>query len=126
MRNFFLKTDRIGFSKWHSGDQEIAELLWGDSEVTKFICASGVFTQEDIINRLNTEIANDEKYQIQYWPIFELATDELIGCCGLRPHGIKVLQKLGFVYVSDEFYEPTGLYHPSYELINTTVQKGNI
>ena len=169
MRNFFLKTDRIGFSKWHSGDQEIAELLWGDSEVTKFICASGVFTQEDIINRLNTEIANDEKYQIQYWPIFELATDELIGCCGLRPHGIneyeigfhlrkkywrqgyaveaakavinygfevlkadklfaghnpnnkasqKVLQKLGFAYIGDEFYEPTGLYHPSYELIN--------
>ena len=85
MRNFFLKTDRIGFSKWNCDDQELAELLWVDSEVTKFICASGVFTQEDIINRLNTEIANDEKYQIQYWPIFELATDELIGCCGLRP-----------------------------------------
>lgn len=30
----------------------------------------------------------------------------------------KVLQKLGFVYIGDEFYEPTGLYHPSYELIN--------
>lgn len=28
----------------------------------------------------------------------------------------KVLQKLGFIYIRDEFYEPTGLYHPSYKL----------
>ena len=28
----------------------------------------------------------------------------------------KVLLKLGFRYIGDEFYEPTGLYHPSYEL----------
>ena len=28
----------------------------------------------------------------------------------------KVLRKLGFRYIGDEFYEPTGLYHPSYEL----------
>lgn len=27
----------------------------------------------------------------------------------------KVLGKLGFQYTGDEFYEPTGLYHPSYE-----------
>jgi RimJ/RimL family protein N-acetyltransferase len=26
----------------------------------------------------------------------------------------KVLKKLGFHYVRDEFYPPTGLYHPSY------------
>jgi RimJ/RimL family protein N-acetyltransferase len=27
-----------------------------------------------------------------------------------------VLGKLGFRYIRDEFYAPTGLYHPSYEL----------
>ena len=104
---------------------------------------------------------------MQYWPIFELSTGELIGCCGLRPYGeamyeigfhlrpefwrkgfaveaanvaidyafrelhaeglfaghnpkniasSKVLAKLNFQYVRDEFYAPTGLYHPSYEL----------
>ncbi|MCC3867997.1 GNAT family N-acetyltransferase [Terrisporobacter mayombei] len=167
MREFFLKTDRIGFSKWDCRDQELARLLWGDSEVTKYICASGIFSQKDIINRLNIEISNLEKYQVQYWPIFELDTNELIGCCGLRPRSSneyeigfhlrkkywnqgyateaaravinfafnilkaenlfaghnpnnkgsqKVLQKLGFIYIRDEFYEPTGLYHPSYKL----------
>ena len=30
----------------------------------------------------------------------------------------KVLHKLGFHYIGDEFYEPTGLNHPSYELIS--------
>jgi len=29
----------------------------------------------------------------------------------------KVLERLGFNYIGDEFYEPTGLYHPSYKYI---------
>lgn len=40
---------------------------------------------------------------------------------GHNPNNIasrKVLNKLGFTYVRDEFYEPTGLFHPSYELEN--------
>ena len=167
-RKFFLNTDRIGFSKWAQDDIELARLLWGNPEVTKYICASGVFSDDDIIRRLNTEIQNESVYQVQYWPIFELTTNALIGCCGLRPRkakeyeiGIhlcpeywgrgyaeesanavieyafcvlnakklfaghnpdnsksrKLLAKLGFTYIGDEYYEPTGLYHPSYELV---------
>ena len=40
---------------------------------------------------------------------------------GHNPNNIaskKLLKKLGFVYIKDEFYPPTGLYHPSYELKN--------
>jgi len=85
-RKFFLKTDRIGFSKWLQNDIELAKLLWGNPAVTKYICASGVFNIDDIENRLSTEILNDSVYRVQYWPIFELATNDLIGCCGLRPH----------------------------------------
>lgn len=32
----------------------------------------------------------------------------------------KTLSKLGFVYTHDEFYKPTGLYHPSYCLNGAT------
>lgn len=32
----------------------------------------------------------------------------------------KKLNKLGFHYIGDEFYEPTGLYHPSYELTSNS------
>lgn len=166
-REFFLKTSRIGFSKWIISDTDLAKLLWGNPEVTKYICANGTFSMDEIANRLDTEILNESLYQVQYWPIFELTTNELIGCCGLRPHKAdeyeigfhlrpefwgqgyaeesanavityaftvlkakklfaghnpgngksrKLLNKLGFRYIGDEFYEPTGLYHPSYEL----------
>lgn len=174
-REFFLKTNRIGFSRWTPDDLKLAELLWGDSEVTRYICASGIFSGDDIVNRIHTEILNEMKYHVQYWPIFELSTDALIGCCGLRPrktdeyeigfhlrpqfwgqgyaseaakavieysfqtlkakklfaghnpHNLrsrKLLGRLGFHYIGDEFYEPTGLYHPSYELLRMKNRKG--
>lgn len=169
MREYFIKTDQIGFSKWNVSDFDLAAQLWGDQEVTQFISATGMFTNQDIIDRLNTEIHNDKVFHIQYWPIFELAADELIGCCGIRPfktdpHSYelgfhlrkkywgrgyaseaaraainysfdvlkadklyaghhpqnkaseKLLMRLGFQYIGLNFYEPTGLYHPSYEL----------
>lgn len=173
MKKYFLRTKRIGFSKWNESDYDLAVKLWGEKEVTHFICASGKFTEEDIRNRLNLEIRNEAEYGVQYWPIFNLGTGDIIGCCGLRPYpseageksyeigahlrkeywrqgyafeaadavitycftflnaykifaghhpentGSKgLLNKLNFKYVGDEFYEPTGLYHPSYELVN--------
>lgn len=85
MREWFMKTERIGFSKWNDTDLALAIQLWGDSEVTHFIGASGKFTEQEIIERLKTEIQNEKLFYIQYWPIFELSTEEFIGCCGLRP-----------------------------------------
>lgn len=151
-------------------DMDLASLLWGEKEVTKYICASGVFSQDDIKNRLSFEINNMEKTNVQYWPIFDISDGELIGCCGLRPYknekgtyeigchlrskywrqgyafeGVKkvidyafnelkatrifaghhpdnngsrmLLRKFDFIYIGDEYYGPTGLYHPSYEMI---------
>nr|WP_314466158.1 GNAT family N-acetyltransferase [uncultured Clostridium sp.] len=171
MRNYFIKTTRIGFSNWSNADLDLAYQLWGENVVTRYICSTGKFTHEDITNRLNTEIRNYELYHIQYWPIFELSTEELIGCCGVRPYksethsyelgfhlrekywgqgyaseaakaaieysfhilkakklyaghhpqnkaSEKLLLKLGFQSIGREFYTPTGLYHPSYELVN--------
>lgn len=173
-RDFFLTTSRIGFSEWKKSDIKLAEILWGDPDVTKFICASGQFSAEEIASRLDKEIENHITFRVQYWPIFELTSNELIGCCGLRPYkeekyeigfhlrpkfwrqgyateaaqavinyafsiltapglfaghnpnntaSSKVLLKLGFQYMGDEFYEPTGLYHPSYELNNGALLK---
>lgn len=166
-RLYFMKTLRIGFSNWEEDDVELARSLWGDPQVTRYICASGKMSEEEITHRLKLEMTNQMKYHVQYWPIFTLDSHELIGCCGLRPYkdyqyemGIhlrprfwnkgyaleackavidyafnylhaeslfaghhpknkasqKLLIKLGFQYVRDEFYKPTGLYHPSYKL----------
>lgn len=167
MKDYFLKTERLGFSIWNESDMPDALELWGDPEVTKFITAEGRMSDEQVKNRLNKEIDNYNKYNIQYFPIYMKETNENVGCCGLRPYdpeknilemGIhlkrkywrsglaqeackaiigfafknmkaaaiftghnpkntasaKLLKKLGFKYTHDEFYEPTGLKHPSY------------
>ena len=169
MREYFIKTQRLGFSTWNNGDFELANQLWGDPEVTRFICAAGRFTPQEITERLLLEVHNGEQYGVQYWPIFALDTNAFLGCCGLRPfqgeanayelgfhlcrqhwgmgyafegataamqYGFetirasklyaghhpantaseKLLTKLGFHSIGTKFYEPTGLYHPSYEL----------
>lgn len=60
-----------------------------------YIC--GIFTDEQIKNRLETEIENYKKYKVQYFPIFSLETDDLIGCCGLRPYkNTENVYELGF------------------------------
>jgi RimJ/RimL family protein N-acetyltransferase len=95
MRNFFMKSERLGFSVWEPADIELARLLWGDPAVSKYICAAGVFTPTEIEKRLSTEIANGNTVHMQYWPIFLTATGDLVGCCGLRPKGEDGLE-LGF------------------------------
>ena len=62
--------------------------LWGDLEVTKFIDARGKLTREDVKQLLSKEIECDKQFNVQYWPIFLLNTNEHIGCCGLRPYDL--------------------------------------
>ncbi len=38
-REFFMETERIGFSKWQEDDLTLAETLWGNQQVTQYICA---------------------------------------------------------------------------------------
>ena len=46
MRDYFMKTERIGFSVWTGSDIDLAKRLWGNPEVTKYICAAGRFTEK--------------------------------------------------------------------------------
>lgn len=172
MRTFFMNTERISFSEWTENDIGLARTLWGDEDVTRFICASGLFSEQDIHARLNREIKNYQQYGMQYWPIFNKEDGDFIGCCGLRPYDLenriyeigfhlrskywgvglgseaanavinyafhslnasdlfaghnpnnvnskKILERLGFHYINDEFYELTGLYHPSYRYVTS-------
>jgi RimJ/RimL family protein N-acetyltransferase len=84
IEKYFLRTERLGFRWWNEGDLGLAQGLWGDLEVTRFF--GGPFTDEEIEERLETEIERRETHGFQYWPIFMLANDEHVGCCGLRPY----------------------------------------
>ena len=168
-RECFLETERVCFSLWKADDLPLAVLLWSDPQVARRITASGIFTAEQIRDRLALEIHNGKEYGVQYWPVFEKKTGELIGAAGLRPLGSdfeigfhlrpqfwhqgfgyeaaeaviryafdsigaqrlyaghhpqngpsrRLIQKLGFKYIGDRYYPPTGLYHPAYMLEKT-------
>ena len=87
MRNYFLKTERIGFAVWTGEDTILAERLWGDPEVTRYIVSGGRMNPAGVHCRLEKEMECQNAHGIQYWPIFSLETDEFMGCCGLHPHG---------------------------------------
>jgi [ribosomal protein S5]-alanine N-acetyltransferase len=81
---YFLRTPHLGFRTWIEADLDLALGLWGDAEVTHLI--GGPFSVERVQRRLAQEIANQTAYGLQYWPVFLLAQDAHVGCCGLRPY----------------------------------------
>ncbi len=92
---YFLRSKRLGFRQWSPADMELAIGLWGDADVTKLI--GGPFSDAQVRERLNTEIARQQEYGVQYWPIFLLTTSEHVGCCGLRPYDLsQPIYEIGF------------------------------
>lgn len=90
-REFFMTTKRCGFSRWEAEDIKLAELLWG------YAVEAARAVIDDAFSVLN-------------------ADGLFAGHNPKNTASAKVLGKLGFEYIGGEFYEPTGLYHPSYEL----------
>jgi [ribosomal protein S5]-alanine N-acetyltransferase len=79
-----LDTDRLWLRTWDAvTDLDCACSLWGDQAVMTFL--GGILSREKIEEKLKFETACQEKFGVQYWPIFEKQTDEFVGCCGLRP-----------------------------------------
>jgi ribosomal-protein-alanine N-acetyltransferase len=92
---YFLKSVRLGFRRWTKEDLPLARELWGDIEVTRFF--GGPFSEEEVRERLEREIARMSAHQFQYWPIHLLADNNYVGCCGLRPYRLQdEIHELGF------------------------------
>lgn len=92
---WFLRTDRLGFRTWSLADLDLAQELWGDPAVTRWI--GGPFSPAGVEERLRLEIATQASGGIQYWPVFLLASGEHVGCCGLRPYDAEnAILELGF------------------------------
>ena len=95
MSSYFLRSSRLGFREWAESDFDLANALWGDPEVTRLI--GGPFSKEQVRQRLAREIETQNAHGIQYWPIFLLASDVHVGCCGLRPYRLdRGICELGF------------------------------
>lgn len=47
-REYFLTTERLGFSWWTGEDLELANGLWEDPQVCRYICAAGQFSDDEV------------------------------------------------------------------------------
>lgn len=96
-RYTFMDTARLVFSNWSETDTTFAQELWGNPNVTRFISATGSFSEEEVNERLNLEISKQSKFNMQYWPVFQKSDGAFVGCCGLRIYDAeKKILELGF------------------------------
>lgn len=110
MRKYFLETERTSFSTWKLSDINLAKSLWGDKNVTAFLSITGIFSEKEIIDRLDLEINNYNFFNIQYFPVFESKTNKFIGCCGLKPYNLKEnIYEIGFHLMKDYWGKGFGI-----------------
>lgn len=122
MKEYFLTTDRLGFSVWDKKDVELALSLWSEADVTRFISATGKFSKLQIKKRLAKEIESDNKFGIQYWPIFEKDTAEFVGCCGIHPYkSTNGVYELGF-HIKSKFWGKGYATEAAAAIINYTFE----
>lgn len=162
--------NRIIYKLWQDVPKKYAYQLWQNPEVAKYIHKNGMFSDDEVEDRVFVENQQFDEHGVQYFPIFinEDADEVFIGVAGLRPtteNGVfefcihllpefwhqgfaseagqhilnwgfndlgaqeiraghnpnnhaskKMLTRLGFNYVFDQYYAPTGLNHPTYSI----------
>ncbi len=124
--NYFLKTERLGFSEWKNELYSFALELWENPLVSKLIVTNGIFSEEEIKKRLETEILNNILYNVQYYPIFLLDKNIFVGCCGLRPYDIgECIYELGF-YLKPDYWGKGYAYEAAKKIMSYAIDKINI
>ncbi len=81
---FFLESARLQFRHWIENDLPLALGLWGDAEVAQYL--GGVLNEEQCLAKLRVEMDRQERFGVQYWPVFLRETGEFVGASGLRPY----------------------------------------
>lgn len=84
---YFLTTPRLGFRCWAASDLPLANSLWGDPAVSRFI--GGPFSEIEVKERFSRELSSMSTHEVQYWPLFIVATGDHVGCGGLRPYRLE-------------------------------------
>src|SRR5579872_6689940 len=98
--DYFLRSNRLGFRRWTVDDLPLALGLWGDPAVSAWL--SSPMSPAEIRARLEREVRQGAELGVQYWPVFLLATEEHVGCAGLRPKAENLLE-LGY-YLKPAFW----------------------
>ena len=85
MRQYRLRSPRLGVGIWTRADLDLALGLWGDPAVARYM--GGPFSREQVASRLELEVDRYERHGLQYWPLFLHDSGAHVGCCGVAPRG---------------------------------------
>lgn len=96
------QSNRLYFRTCDADTKEHVLGLYAVSAVTEFI--GGPFSNEQILERYERELAFNAEFSVQYWPVFLIDGDVFIGCCGLRPYDVKNnIYELGFHFLPEHW-----------------------
>lgn len=99
-----IETTRLLITTWNKDDLPAAEKLWGDPEVMRYIDLRGGLNAHQVAEKLLQEIERQEQFGVQYWKVILKQTEEIIGCCGLRPYDLpKRVYELGFHFMKQQW-----------------------
>ncbi|MCC7479043.1 GNAT family N-acetyltransferase, partial [bacterium] len=80
-------TARLSFRRWSAQDLPLAQLLWGDPQVSRYI--GGPLSEEQVQRRFARHLEFEKLAGVQYWQLWlrggDVSSDGFVGCCGLRP-----------------------------------------
>ncbi len=101
----FMRSPRLGFHHWWAEDLPLACALWGLPEVMRYIDVRGGLNPEQVKVKLDLELETQRRIRVQYWPVFESSSGELVGCCGLKPwvHSARNGLELGFHFLPSKW-----------------------
>lgn len=86
-----IKTSCAYSRLWTKSDLPLAQALWGNPKVTKFVTKGGGYSESEIRARFQAEMFGQAADGISYWPFFKTTMEgddeasRFIGVCGLRP-----------------------------------------
>jgi [ribosomal protein S5]-alanine N-acetyltransferase len=81
-----IESARLRLTSWRLDDLADAQRIWGDPEVMRYVGARRALTRDEVLARIEDELARERQYGVQYWKVSLKTTGETIGCCGLRPY----------------------------------------
>ncbi|HLO97320.1 MAG TPA: GNAT family N-acetyltransferase [Fimbriimonas sp.] len=81
--SYLFQSQRLGFRRWTADDLEAIYELYSHADVIPFIGDGDPITREDTHLWLEVTNANFEKRGYGMIAMFELATDQMVGCIGI-------------------------------------------
>ena len=99
-QKIILRTDRLCLRRIQASDISTLIDLWCDPDVTKYL--GGPRDREKIKPLFEEDIENPFAHEYDLWPVEELATNEVVGYCGLLEKEVDGKDEIEINYIFKE------------------------